>query len=106
MITVKNLGEGEMPLNQGVLYECPLGLSAIVMDINISNVGSISAIFTLIFKKNGGGFRSLMPYTPILQVGTMFQYKGRITMSGGDQIRGQFADFPNAHYVISGIERS
>lgn len=106
MITVKNLAVGEMPLNQAVLYECPIGLTAIVMDINISHIGTVPAVFVLIFRKNGQPDRALMPYGSTLQPGTMFQYKGRITMGPGDQIRGQYADFPNAHYVISGIERS
>jgi hypothetical protein len=103
-ITVKNLGDGQLPNSNGDLYEVPASTSAIVKNITIHNTNTIAELFTITFLKASGTGRKVIYWS--LPPNTSYIHNDVITMGAGDKIQGFTTTASKVDYLINGAEIS
>ena len=111
VLTVVNLGNGQLPSSQGALYTVPAATKAIVTSVILTNTNtSASELVSLWYLKSGGTARALISnYTiPVngSALGCTFVFDTKITMGTGDAIEGVAADASKVDYVINGWQES
>ena len=91
-ITVKNLGNGQLPDNQGTLYTAPASTSTIMMSIVLTNTNTTAEVVSLWYLKASGTARALIEDYSIPEngsdLGSTFVFDTKVTMGAGDEILG------------------
>jgi hypothetical protein len=105
-LTVKTLNDGQIDDEQGLLYEVPAGMAAVVKNIRLVNTDTQSRTLTLYYlRSEGEDARLISPQNVSLPPGAMLIEDNELSMGAGDQILGVADEAEKIDYVISGIER-
>ena len=112
--TYKRLGQGQVATavnaSNGIIYTCPANTTAIIRQMNFSNIhGSIHAL-TLYHIDNGGtaGVTNVIMNGSNIAAGGWADFNGTIILESQDELRGMCTlNTPAANqitYVIYGLE--
>ena len=105
-ITIKLLGEGQLPAAAGDLYEVPAATTAIIKTIILVNTHTTAEIVNLYILKLGGTARRIIPKDLSLGVSYSLVFDDEITLGADDKIRGDTTTASKVDFVIMGIEKS
>jgi hypothetical protein len=104
-ITIKNLGNGQLPSSTGDLYTVPAATTAWVKIITLVNTNTVAETVNLYYLKSGGTARRIVTMNYSLSAGYYLE-ASTISMGAGDKIQGDATDASKVDYVISGFEIS
>jgi hypothetical protein len=104
-ITIKNLGNGQLPSSAGDLYEVPASTQAIVSGITLYNTNTTTESITIYYLESGGTARVLVTW-PLPTTATFIFDSPKLTLGSGDRIRGVTTTASKVDFTISGVEIS
>ena len=103
-LTIKNLGNGQLPNTTGDLYTVPAATSAIVKSIIITNTNTTTEYFTIYFLKTSGTARAITPVSFALYANASYPITELITLAANDKIQGVTTTASKVDFTISGVE--
>lgn len=104
-LTIKPLGEGQLPSTKTALYTVPASTQAIVINIILVNetTGDLTAN---LYANLSGTSRRLTPVNLVIPAGQKFTMKDKVTLAAADIIEGDASAATDIDYVINGVENA
>ena len=102
-VTLKDLGNGQLPAAKATLYTCPVGKTA-AGKITLVNTDAVARTFNIYVNKSGAS-RRVSSKDQSLDPGGMW-VSGVRTLEVGDLIEGDASAATVVDYVIDGFEVS
>ena len=92
-----------LPTSQGTLYSVPVGRTATLASLHVTNQSGAPRTFTIYLKPGTGTARPISPVAQALAVGATAIYVASLTLAVGCSIEG-IADATDVGVVITGTE--
>ena len=104
-LTIKNLGEGQLPDAKGTLYTVPAATQAIVREILCTNETAGDLTMNL-YANFSGTSRRLTPVSVPIPASGQYKWRGVLTLETGDLVEGDASVATDVDYIISGAENA
>ena len=105
-ITIKLLGEGQLPAAAGDLYEVPAATTAIIKTITLVNTHTTAEVVNLYILKAGSTARRIIPKDLSLGASYSLVFDDEITLEAADKIQGDTTTAVKVDFTIMGVEKT
>lgn len=103
-VTLKALGDGQLPASKGTLYTVPTSASTIVKLITVVNTSGATVKVNVFLKLDGTNSRQIWPNDVELEAGCKLEDDSAYMLEEGDLIEGDATSSGVVDYVINGAE--